>query len=519
MPITYRSEKGSPLTNAEVDGNFRDLDQRATANQQAATTAQQAAEDAGTAAGNVGTALVTHKASGDHDARYLRRDVSDTAPLLGGIAQAGVTGLPFELDALRVAVQRLRYADLPLPVFELQLAGAKVLDPRVKFTRDSAGLYHDAYGVLRAAAANEPRFDHDPETGAPRGLLLEQGATNLAWYSYYQPGDIWVGNATYKLEANVGLAPDGTNTLSRISALADGQPYAGPGATTSVSYVAGRKYVSSCWFQVDPSGPANQVRLLMHGNAFGNSKILLFNCQTGQVIAGTSQFAPEKWGYKRYPNNMVLLWQVNTATVTTSTYAPLIWFNAAIQAGDGVNFWGIDVKEQAFPSSHIPTRGSAVSIAADFVRVATDSWLNADAATLLSESDQDDFDTDINRYIMFLSANETTAGANYDGPLRRNGKIYINASAVDGADTPSISIPAGDIVKQRLAWTYQVGSPWVLAVNGQSVSGASGLPAPRTLSWLKFGGAGNAPVGSNWLRRVAVFPRALSAAQLEQLTA
>lgn len=28
MPITYRSEKGSPLTSSEIDGNFRDLDAR-----------------------------------------------------------------------------------------------------------------------------------------------------------------------------------------------------------------------------------------------------------------------------------------------------------------------------------------------------------------------------------------------------------------------------------------------------------------------------------------------------------
>lgn len=43
MPITYRLEKGSPLTNLEVDDNFRDLDQRATANQQAASSAAAAA--------------------------------------------------------------------------------------------------------------------------------------------------------------------------------------------------------------------------------------------------------------------------------------------------------------------------------------------------------------------------------------------------------------------------------------------------------------------------------------------
>jgi hypothetical protein len=46
------------------------------------------------------------------------------------------------------------------------------------FTRASAGWRFDSAGTLQQAATDAPRFDHDPVTGAVRGLLLEPARTN-----------------------------------------------------------------------------------------------------------------------------------------------------------------------------------------------------------------------------------------------------------------------------------------------------------------------------------------------------
>lgn len=48
----------------------------------------------------------------------------------------------------------------------------------ITFTRASSGTYGDSQGVLQTAATNEPRFDHDPVTGASLGLLIEEQRTN-----------------------------------------------------------------------------------------------------------------------------------------------------------------------------------------------------------------------------------------------------------------------------------------------------------------------------------------------------
>jgi len=53
------------------------------------------------------------------------------------------------------------------------------LDPRITFTRASTATYTDVDGVLQTSAVNAPRFDYDPVTHAPLGLLREEQRTNL----------------------------------------------------------------------------------------------------------------------------------------------------------------------------------------------------------------------------------------------------------------------------------------------------------------------------------------------------
>ena len=53
------------------------------------------------------------------------------------------------------------------------------LDSRITFTRSTTATYTDSSGAIATAAVNVPRFDYNPVTLAPKGLLIEEQRTNL----------------------------------------------------------------------------------------------------------------------------------------------------------------------------------------------------------------------------------------------------------------------------------------------------------------------------------------------------
>lgn len=66
------------------------------------------------------------------------------------------------------------------PTLNLDFVNNTTLDAAVTFTRAlNTATYFNSAGVLTTANANVARFDYDPATLAPRGLLIEEARTNL----------------------------------------------------------------------------------------------------------------------------------------------------------------------------------------------------------------------------------------------------------------------------------------------------------------------------------------------------
>lgn len=71
---------------------------------------------------------------------------------------------------------------LPLRSFnsvDTRVFGTRQFNDIFTFTRSTTATYFDANGVMQTAAINEPRFDHDPVTLEPLGLMVEEQRTNL----------------------------------------------------------------------------------------------------------------------------------------------------------------------------------------------------------------------------------------------------------------------------------------------------------------------------------------------------
>jgi hypothetical protein len=97
------------------------------------------------------------------------------------------------------------------------------LDPRVTVTRalDTATRVNSS-GFIEGINANLPRFDYDPVTLAPKGLLIEEARTNILLYSNdfrdtATAGSTrpWVYDNT-TITTGAAVSPDGTQNASKI---------------------------------------------------------------------------------------------------------------------------------------------------------------------------------------------------------------------------------------------------------------------------------------------------------------
>lgn len=135
------------------------------------------------------------------------------------------------------------------PSLSLNFATSRKLDPRVTFTRTTSGTRINEEGYIELVGANRPRFDHDPETLEPRGLLIEEGRIN--YYTTtggYSPINGFSVNTTSAVsrttDTNV-LAPDGQPAL--LYRALDGTNFHGFGGGQVTGIGATTNVTLSCW--------------------------------------------------------------------------------------------------------------------------------------------------------------------------------------------------------------------------------------------------------------------------------
>lgn len=126
----------------------------------------------------------------------------------------------------------------------------------LNFARSSEGQYFDATGALVSAANNEPRFDHDPNTLAARGLLIEaEPRTNIFLNS---DAPVTQGVTTAADTYSISVIGSGTVTMSGTGAgvASEGSPLTIVcSAGTLTCTVAG----GPDWVQVELGGFASSM--------------------------------------------------------------------------------------------------------------------------------------------------------------------------------------------------------------------------------------------------------------------
>jgi prepilin-type N-terminal cleavage/methylation domain-containing protein len=236
--------------------------------------------------------------------------------------------------------------------------------------------YIGSDGLLKTAAANEPRFDHNPATGESLGLLVEESRTNLFINSDIegplntQPTNF---SAAIGLGQSILVSTDfaiGPNSQSAKHTRGTGGDN-NIGYTSSNALTAGIEYSTSAWVYIPTSEAANFV---------GRTIIACIeNPVSSQTCAAADVAITGRW--QRITGRFV---------PTTASANMVLRTNALAGAVLYTDAWQMELG--SFSTSYISTLGSTVQRFTDNVSITganftttPGGWYNQAAGTWFSQ--------------------------------------------------------------------------------------------------------------------------------------
>ena len=257
-----------------------------------------------------------------------------------------------------------------------------VLDSRLTFTRASTvATYINSSGLIATASNNVARFDHDPTTLAPRGLLIEGAATNLLSYSEDFSNAAWQKSSTNGSMTLTGTAPDGTATSRLLEENTTVYAKHSLERTSAITISSNNVYTLSVWLKEPTSNSRRYAHIqLADGQATAARYTIVADLQTATISAsganngtagaptGTAHSItayPGGWyrvtlsmnhvASPSYPSIML----GDTATLFGGNNQP---FYSATTPYKGLIVWGAQMEAgSGGASSYIPTGASQVT--------------------------------------------------------------------------------------------------------------------------------------------------------------
>lgn len=394
------------------------------------------------------------------------------------------------------------------------------------FARASTATRINASGVMESVASGAMRIEHDPVTGAPLGYLCEETSTNhvrnstMVGAAAGSPGTLPT-NWTFSTQSGVTASVVATGTENGIAyvecrfvgtASTAGDLRVSFEGNTQVAASSGQSWTESAYFALaNGSAPS--------GRTF-NITINERNSGGSQIVANQSaNIAPELTSTLRR-------FSFSVASTNASTAFVHPYFGCFIGVGAVVDFTlrigAPQLEQKAFATSYIPTAGAAVTRLSD--------------ALTLSDLSRIGFSTTAGSVVLRARVVRSAlspaqyafgtgaAASNEMGVYWDVGARKQVAEALSGG-VVQMSMAAGNVLgfdvpfQSALAWAANDAA---LVVDGGTPVTDVALTLPVGLDRMSIGGGqarGGSARGVQIIRRVDYYPRRLSNAELQSLTA
>jgi len=373
---------------------------------------------------------------------------------------------------------------------------------------------HSAGGVLYASTASGAlqSFASGELRRTDKGVLIEGARTNL--FTYSQQLDLGSGapwsHTGVTVTANATSAPDGTTTADKIVEVnAAGTPRIANGSLTVSAATA---HTFSIYAK---AAERDQIRIVQEGSATFSAYFLLTGVGTisglGGSAAATITALADGW-YR-----CTLTW--TTGGTNPQSYVATASGGSPIASGDntkGLYLWGAQLEAASFPSSYIPTTTASATRAADVLTVPV-SGLDY-PLSLFAEFERA-VDTGVFEALLGVAAavdnnNIARLGVSSTDLLRQQ----QTTGGVAQADISEVACAFSAGVSRKAAGRFALND--VRGALGGTLNTADTVATvPSTPVRVDFGqtpAGGNPPFG--YLRRAAIWPRALTDAELQSVT-
>ena len=300
-----------------------------------------------------------------------------------------------------------------------------------------------------------PRFDHDPVTGACKGLLMEETRTNSLIQSEDLTKSIW-SRTGLTVTGNALTSPDGLVTSDLISEDLSGGVHAAQ--QTGYTLSASQPYTFSVFAK---AAAHTSFQMSLSSAAFGGTTYANFVLSGSGSIGGLSGVTAK---IDSYPNGWYRC-SITIASVSGGTGG-----NVAIVANNNnsasvrnptytgtgaqvVYIWGAQLELGTFPTSYIPTTTASVVRSADVCSITGSAfsgmWNPLEGTTLVS-GDKTNSSNVTGSYFSYQS------GATEVGPLMSRTSTSLlgrirNNSALDLTNLDFLQSPLGE-KKLAVAW-------------------------------------------------------------------
>lgn len=457
------------------------------------------------------------------------------------------------------------------PSLRLNFAQSRSIDPRITFTRASSGTYVGRDGLIKTATHHEPRFDHDPVTLESLGLLIEEERTNylgnsemLANWGVGTAGDTFTASSGAQLSAN----PDGSSPAFHYSPSSTAgfhrfnRPITVP--TLDTNYVvslfvkrvtAGSVSNLNRFIELEVTGNfnANSAGTGQTGSAGGSA--VTFDMENLVIESQTDNFNGFVGDAKieNYGDGWYRLSYVFNPGIGSSFTGQVWWGHCTSISGDGGGetgngdpsfyFWGASVENGSFITSHIPTPAN------------TSATREQDSTKIVGEEFKKIFNTNFNEFSTVMDYNnlDTVASGASNGVFilwgeSTNFDNRLSISSDDDTVNTAVRVRAfgggqgifsnndgvaasSQAATQKLAFSWSVPNygasgtrRWAFCFSGEVVDVITNNNGSTIPLWTRLG-IGINPTrddesgGRLHVKRLTIYPKALTDAQLQQLTA